>query len=292
MPTTLPLPSSNALPEAARPGDARPAPSARAELAELWQARELLWAFVRNDLRVRYLGSSIGFFWTVVNPMVELLTYTFVFNFVLGVTFHPSQNRGGYVLFLFCAMVSWNAFADGAVRATTSISQHAHLIRKLNFPAIVLPAHVVASAVVNQCFRLFILMIGCILIGDGLTWHVLLVPIFVLIQATFTLGVGLLLSTLNVYFRDMSHWVNAGLMVAMFVTPVFYPASQYPREFVLLLYPNPMAQLIGIFQGLILNHHIPEALTSLLYAGLASIIALVVGASVFAHNRRTFADLV
>ena len=67
-------------------------------------------------------------------------------------------------------------------------------------------------------------------------------------------GIGLLLATMNVYFRDMSHWVEAGLRIGMFVTPVFYPASAYPREFVLLLYPNPMAQFVGIFQALLLAH--------------------------------------
>lgn len=274
--------------EAPRPS----APSALAELRELWLARSLLWSFVQNDLRVRYVGSSIGFFWTVVNPILELVTYTFVFNVLLSVKFHPTQNTGDYVLFLFCGMVAWNAFADGITRATTTITNHAHLIRKLNFPAIVLPAHVVLSAVVNQGFRLLILSLGCILIGDGLTWHLLLVPIFVVVQAAFTLGAGLLLATFNVYFRDMGHWVNAALMIGMFVTPVFYPASAYPRRFVLLLYPNPMAQLIGIYQGLMLNHHIPEAVSSLVYAVLCAAISLLLGASVFAHHRRKFADLV
>jgi lipopolysaccharide transport system permease protein len=89
----------------------------------------------------------------------------------------------------------------------------------------------------------------------------------------------------------MGHWVNAGLMIGMFVTPVFYPASAYPRQFVLLLYPNPMAQLVGIYQSLLLNQQVPAA-SSMLYAAVTAGIALVVGASVFAHNRRAFADLV
>lgn len=280
------------LPTEAPPPPRRAEPGAIAELWELWRARALLRSFVWNDLRVRYLGSSIGFFWTVINPVLELVTYTFVFNVLLDVKFHPSQKTGDYVLFLFCGMVAWNAFADGITRATTSITNHAHLIRKLNFPAIVLPAHLVLSSVVNQSFRLLILSLGCLLIGDGLSWHLLLVPIFVLIQAAFTLGAGLMLATLNVYFRDMGHWVNAALMIGMFVTPVFYPASAYPRKFVLLLYPNPMAQFIGIYQGLMLNHHVPEAISSLVYAALCAGISLLIGASLFAHSRRKFADLV
>lgn len=271
---------------------AEPAPvTVRGELLELWRARQLLWAFVWNDLRARYVGSSIGFFWTVVNPILELVTFTFVFHVLIGIKYHPTGDTTQYVLFLFCGMVVWNTFADGITRATTSIRTHAHLVRKINFPSIVLPAHVVLSAVVNQGFRLLILLLGMLLIGDGISWHVALLPPFLVLQACFTLGVGLMVATLNVYFRDMGHWVEAALRIGMFVTPVFYPASAYPREFVLLLYPNPMAQFVGISQGLLLNQHIPFV-NSMLWAALTSIAALVAGVWVFAHNRRQFADLV
>ena len=270
---------------------APPPASVRGELVELWRARALLWAFVWNDLRSRYVGSSIGFFWAVMNPIFELVTFTFVFHTLIGIKFHPSGNTTHYVLFLFCAMLAWSGFADGITRATTSIRDRAHLLRKINFPPIVLPAHVVLSAMVNQLFRLLILLFGMIILGDGITWHVLLLPPFILLLACFTLGIGLLLATMNVYFRDMSHWVEAGLRIGMFVTPVFYPASAYPREFVLLLYPNPMAQFVGIFQALLLNHQVPF-FNSMLWAALSAVAALLVGASVFAHNRRQFADLV
>ncbi len=267
------------------------APSALGELRALWSARHLVAALVRDDLRARYTGSSIGFFWTVLVPILELVVYTFVFHVLIGVKFHPSGNTLHYVLFLFCGMVSWNAFADGLVRATTSIREHAHLVRKLNFPTIALPAHLVASAVVNQLFRVAVLLAAMLLFGRGLSWHLLLVVPFLVVQAMLTLGVGLLMATLNVYFRDTSHWVNAALMLGVFITPVFYPASEYPRQFVLLLYPNPMAQLVGIFQGLLLEQHVPF-FNSMLWAVVTATLALVVGASVFAHNRRRFADLV
>jgi ABC-type polysaccharide/polyol phosphate export permease len=286
-----PAPTESPAPAPVRRAAHPPRPTVLGELGELVRARRLLWAFVWNDLRARYVGSSIGFFWTVVNPILELVTYTFVFHVLIGVKFHPSGNTTHYVLFLFCGMVAWNAFADGITRATTSIRDHAHLLRKINFPAIVLPAHLVLSSVVNQLFRLFILLVAMVLFGDGLTWHVLLLPPFLFVQACFTIGIGLLLATMNVYFRDMSHWVNAALMIGMFVTPVFYPASAYPRQFVILLYPNPMAQIVGIYQGLLLNHHVPF-LNSMLWAVMAAVAALVVGASAFAHSRRQFADLV
>lgn len=268
------------------------APSAVSELGALWAARRLFWSLTLSDLRVRYLGSSIGFFWAAVNPILEILTYTFVFHLLLQVRFHSGQTTSQYVLFLVCGMVAWHGFSDGVVRATSSITSHGHLLRKVNFPAVVLPAQMVAVALVNQLFRTAVLLVFCILIGDGLSWHVLLLPLVLLTQAMFCLGVGMFLAVLQVYFRDVTHWVNAALMIGMFITPVVYPASAYPRAFVLLLYPNPMAQYIGIYQSLLLGHRLPAALTSVLYGLLVAGLALVVGASVFAHNRRRFADMV
>lgn len=266
-------------------------PSALGELAALWQARTLLAAFTRNEIGARYVGSSLGLFWTIIIPLLELLTYTFVFHTLLSVSFHPAGTTQHYVLFLFCGMLAWAGFADGITRCTTCITDHAHLVRKLNFPAIVLPAHLVLSTLVNQGFRFVILLLGMLLIGDGWSWHVVLALPFFLVQAALTLGVGMFLATLNVYFRDMGHWVNAALMFGMFVTPVFYPASAYPRQFILLLAPNPMAQFIGIYQSFLLNQDFPP-ITSMLYAVIVSGVALMVGASVFAHNRKEFPDLV
>ena len=269
----------------------RPPPSALNELRGLWRARSLLAAFTRNELRARYVGSSMGLFWTVLTPILELLTYTFVFHTLLGVGFHTEGTTQHYVLFLFCGMLAWAGFADGITRCTNCITDNAHLVRKLNFPAIVLPAHLVLSTLVNQMFRFAILLIGMLVLGDGWSWEILMALPFFAVQAALTLGVGLFLSTLNVYFRDMGHWVSAGLMIGMFVTPVFYPASRYPRQFLLLLYPNPMAQFIGIYQASLLNQTVP-IVTSMIYVCAVSWVALMVGASVFAHNRREFPDLV
>ena len=252
--------------------------------------RRLLLAFVLTDLKNRYVGSSVGFFWTVLTPLMELLTYTFVFHGLIGVSFHPEAGWLHYALFLFCGMVTWMAVTDAVVRATTSIKEHAHLIKKVNFPCIVLPAHMVASAVLNQGLRLTLLFITLAIFGDGLSWHIVLVPLFVVIQAMFTLGLGLFLSTLSVYFRDTIHWVNAMLLLWMFVTPIFYPAAVYPKPFILLLQLNPLAHLVGVYQELILNQRLPDVrqmLLTVVFAGFA----FVIGYSVFSHHRRKFADL-
>lgn len=267
-----------------------PAP-APGGFAELMAHRRLLWAFVASDLKNRYVGSSIGFFWTVVTPLLELATYTFVFHGLIGVNFHPEGGYAHYALFLFCGMVTWLSMADALVRASTSIREHGHLIKKVQFPSIVLPAHVVAASVLNQLIRIGVLAAGCLVLGVGVSWHLLLVPLVVLAQSVFTVGLGLMLATVSVYFRDTVHWINAVLLLWMFITPIFYPAAVYPKRFILLLQLNPMAHLVGVYQELILNHRLPHP-NSLLVVLMMSTFSLLVGYAVFSYHRERFPDLV
>jgi ABC-type polysaccharide/polyol phosphate export permease len=260
------------------------------ELKDLWAHRALLSNFVINDLKTRYIGSSIGLLWTVVTPLMELITYTFVFHIILDVKFTAMGGTIHYSLFLFCGMVAWFGFADGVTRATDSIVDHAHMIKKVNFPAAILPAHLVLSAGINQIIRFGILALGVVFVGRGPGPTFLLLPAFILLQAVFTLGLAFLLSTANVFFRDTSHWVGALLTPWMFLTPIFYPPKAYPQSFYLLLQLNPMSHIVGIYQEIVLNQTLPD-FRQVMFAVLFSVSMLVIGFSVFVHHRRSFADL-
>ncbi len=265
--------------------------SATQGLFDLWRARRLMWRFVSNDLRNRYTGSAVGFFWTVVNPLMELVTYTFVFHVLIGVTFHPAGGWTHYALFLFCGMVTWFGVQEGVTRATTAIQTHGHLIKKVSFPVLVLPGYVVLAALVNQVIRLGVLCAGALVVGQGLSWHLLLMPFVLAIQVAFVLGLGLLLSTAQVFFKDTIHVVKAVLLIWMFVTPIFYPAAVYPKEAVLLLQLNPLAHLVGVYHELILNHRLPHP-HNILVVTVIGLFTLLVGYAVFHHHRDRFSDLV
>jgi ABC-type polysaccharide/polyol phosphate export permease len=156
---------------------------------------------------------------------------------------------------------------------------------------VILPAHLIISSVMNQCIRLIVLMSAAIIMGHGLTWHIALVPFVVLVQMMLVLGIGLMVATASVYFRDTVHWLNSILLLGMFLTPIFYPANVYPERFKVLLQFNPLAHLVGVYQELILNHRFPHH-HSLIISGIVSLVCLLVGYSVFHHHRDKFADLV
>jgi len=264
---------------------------ASAGIFVLWKFRSLLLDFVKQDLKHRYTGGSLGFFWTVVTPLLELITYTFVFHGLIGISFHPQAGWTNYALFLFSGMVAWLAMSDGISQAAASVTNHSHLIKKVNFPTLILPTHLVLSATVNQAIRFAVLIVSTLFITGNMSWHILLLPFVIFLQMAFTLGLGLLLSVSNVYFRDTNHWVNAMLLMWMFITPVFYPAASYPKKFILMLQLNPLAHLVGVYRELILNHTMPHP-HSVIIIMVTAILSLLVGYSVYHHHQRRFSDFI
>ena len=258
-------------------------------LRSLWRHRSLLLDFVRRDFNNRYFGGALGVIWTIATPLVELCIYSFVFHGLMGIRFHPEGGWGNYALFLFGGMVTWLAFSDGLSHAASSISHHSNLIKKVHFPLLLLPSHIVLSAVINQLLRVLVLVGAVLLIEGQISFFVLLVPFVMMVQALFTLGLSLLLCTFHVYFRDTQHWVNAVLLMWMFITPVFYPAASYPTKFTLLLQLNPLAHLVGIYRELLLNHSFPHP-NSLIIVLVVSVLTFFFGYSVFSHHQRVFAD--
>ena len=264
---------------------------ATAGLGVLWSHRSLLWDFVQFDLKQRYTGGSLGFFWTVVTPLLELITYTFVFHGLLGIRFEEQSGWTHYALYLFCGMVTWLSFSDGLSQSAVSLTNNGHLIKKIRFPTLLLPTHLVLSATVNQVIRCLVLIVAIVGFTHNLSWTVALVPFVMVLQFVFTLGVGLLLSVGTVYFRDMTHWVNAILLLLMFLTPVVYPAAIYPRQYSLLLQLNPLAHLVGLYRELLLNGVFPH-FHSIIIVSVTSALSLLIGYSVFHHHQRQLADVV
>ena len=264
---------------------------ASAGLSVLWTHRSLLWDFVQFDLRQRYTGGSLGFFWTVVTPVLELITYTFVFHGLLGIQFDGQSGWTHYALYLFSGMVTWLAFSDGLSQAAISLTNNGHLIKKIHFPTLILPTHLVLSAAINQCIRCMVLLVMSVFFIQQVHWTIAFVPIVMAFQLIFTLGWGLLVSVGTVYFRDMNHWINASLLLLMFLTPVVYPAAAYPRQYSLLLQLNPLAHLVGVYRELLLNGNFPH-IHSVIIVAVTSVLSLVIGYSVFHHHQRNLSEVV
>ncbi len=252
---------------------------------------ELTRSFVIKDVRTRYVGSLMGFFWTVVHPLLELLTYTFVFTIILQVRFEDHYSMGTNALFLFCGMVPWLTLSESLSRCTNSVRENSHLIRKVRFPPSVLCSYIVLSETVSQITRFGLLFLAALAIGQGLTFHVLIILPVLALQVLFTVGLSMFLATTQVFFKDTLHLLSPALMIWLFITPIFYPAHLFPKIFTPFLMLNPLAHLIGIYRELILNHRLPHW-GSVVIFGTCALLVFALGSFVFHRHSKRFADLV
>lgn len=214
---------------------------------ELWDYRYLLRNLVSRDLKVRYKSSALGIVWSVLNPLLIMAVFSIVFDKFLG---------GGifaYPVFVLVGIMPWNSFNGSATGGTGSIVNNSSLVNKVYFPRIILPTTIVLSNLVNLLIVLGILLIMLYWFGIGLTVHVLWVPVILLAQVMFTLGLVYFLSAAQVFLRDIAQIVEVGLLAGFFLTPIFYSVDQFCRTLLfgiafeparVMRWINPMASII------------------------------------------------
>ena len=219
-------------------------------LAKLIRYRGLIQSLVARELKARYRGSVLGFLWSFINPLLLLSIYTFVFTVVL-----PNRNpiAQPYAVFMFCGILPWNWFASSLLEASTALVSGGNLIKKVLFPAEILPLVNVFANMVH--FFLGLTILGAFVIAyrhwpdpAGLAWF----PVAVLVQLVFTMALALFFSALTVHFRDMKDLLSNVLMFWFFATPIIYPwldpnVIAYRRLFDL----NPFTHLAVSYQEIL-----------------------------------------
>jgi len=257
-------------------------------LRHLTRYRGLVQSLVARELKARYRGSVLGFFWSFINPLLLLLTYTFVFSFVLP---RGASNLEPYALFLFCGILPWTWFSSSLSESANVLMVGGNLIKKVLFPAEVLPLVTVLANMVHFFLGLPILIIFLVyyrapLQVSELVWF----PVVVFVQLLLTLGLALILSALTVHFRDLKDILANLLTFWFFATPIIYPMSQAPSMARNLLNLNPFAHLAISYQE-ILFYPGPFGHWKWLFAlGVASVGLFLLGYFIFDRLRDSFAE--
>jgi ABC-type polysaccharide/polyol phosphate export permease len=259
--------------------------------------RNLLYNFVIRDLRGKYAGSSFGLFWAIAQPLIMLVVYTVVFSIILDIRMKPGAPTIDSALLIFCGMVPWLAFAEGLQRATNSIVDNANLIKKVAFPAGILPSHIIISTMLNMLVGMVIIIVAMLALKGRFGAALAFLPVMLLLQFIFTVGLAWFLCSVNVFFRDTTHIVAMLVMIWMFCTPIFYPAEMIyrnpslPRIFVDIYRANPMALLLRGYRDIFYDGNFPQ----IHVVGACAIwaaIAFLIGYLTFRRAQWKFADLV
>jgi len=262
------------------------------EIKNLFRHRYLLTELVKRDFRAKYIGSKVGLLWSLIAPVVRLLIFIFIFSVVLKVRFDAKEGITNFALYLVCGILPWFSFQQSIVRSETILLENSNLVKYIVFPAKIFPLYVVISSLVDQIIGLAFFVLAVILITQ--TLNILTLPfilVVLLFQLIFTLGLSWFFSTLNILFRDTFHMVDLALMVWMYLTPIFYPASLIPSGVKFIIKLNPMAYLIKFYRDILLRGKLPDT-DELLVFLLIAIVVFLTGYYVFEKNQSKFADLI
>jgi ABC-type polysaccharide/polyol phosphate export permease len=203
-----------------------------ARLADFAGTRELTLNLTLRELRGRYKRSVLGWTWSLLNPLATVAIYTIVFSFFLKIE-PPVGDPSGldtFALFLICALVPWNFFSNGINGSMGSLLANANLIKKVYFPRELLVVSTIASLVVTLGIELGVVCVILLVVGNMVIPWIPVLLLLMAIQTVFVLGIGLVLSTCNVYYRDIQHLVGILLQVLFYLTPIVYPMSLVPKE--------------------------------------------------------------
>lgn len=264
--------------------------------------RDLLYNLVVRDLKVRYKHSVLGFFWSLLNPLLLMLVFTFVFTQLLP----ADEKKPAFHIFFLTALLPWNWCATSVSGTLASIVGNAHLIKKVYFPREMLPVSVVLSNMVNYLLSLPALLLFMVFLREGLSTgpidasctHVCLseqllwLPVLIATQALFLAGLGFFLAALNVFFRDTSVLVEVGLSAWFFLTPIIYDAEDVVPDYTgLMYYLNPMASIIAVYRNIFYYNQSgsPDALF-ILRTLVTCLVIFVLGYLFFMRTSRKFGE--
>jgi lipopolysaccharide transport system permease protein len=263
----------------------------RYPLVSIWCNRSLIRSMVRRDILGRYRGSFGGVFWTVLNPLLLMATYLFVFGVVLHTHSGKDPSRAGFVLYFLCGMLPWLALSEAVGRAPFVILDYRNFVKKLVFPLETLPVNLALAALVTEAFGLGIFLVLLLATRGAVPWTVLWLPVLVIPQVLFTMGLSWFFAALGVYVRDLGQIIGFLLTLWFFLTPICYPVESLPRQALPLLARNPMFFLVRAYREIFLGRRAPDP-AGLWKFWVLALLLFFAGHAWFHRLRKTFADVI
>ena len=257
------------------------------KLSELLAYRELMYFLIWRDVKVRYKQTALGFAWAIIQPLMTMI----VFSVFFGKLGKLSSDGVPYPIFSFAALVPWTLFSNGLTQATNSLVGNSNLIKKVYFPRLIIPIATVLAGVIDFLIAFAMLLVLMVFYGIAPTTNALMLPVFLVLTLTTSLGVSLWLSALNVEYRDVKYVIPFLSQIWLFATPIAYSSTLLEEPWRTIYGLNPMVGVVEGFRWALLGTNTQPGFM-VLASGLASLLLLVSGAYYFRRMEKTFADVV
>ncbi|MBW4523136.1 MAG: ABC transporter permease [Scytolyngbya sp. HA4215-MV1] len=249
----------------------------------LSQQIDLLHELVSRDMKILYKRSMMGIAWTLINPLLQLAVFAFIFQIVLPV------NIPRYSSFVFSGLLVWNWFQSSLFQATGVITNNRPLIRQPGFPVSILPVVTVMTGLIHFCLALPILIIFIAIDGIAITPALMYLPVLLLLQFVLTVSLTYPLAAVNVSFRDTQHILGVLLQLLFYLTPLFYDISHVPDRLQSVYYLNPMVILVESYRQIMI-HGMPPNWSVLGILSLVSLAILPIGHRIFKRQSNRFVE--
>lgn len=257
--------------------------------ADLWRYRELFLILAWRDISVRYKQTIIGILWAILRPFFTMVVFTVIFGRIAKL---PSDGSAPYALMVFAAMLPWHLFSNALSESSNSLINNTNLIGKIYFPRMIIPAATLVDTSVDFLIS-FIILIGMMIyyqFAPG--WHILLLPSFIILALLASFGPGLLITALNVKYRDFRYVIPFIVQLGLYVSPVGFSSKVVPKQWRLLYSLNPMVGVIDGFLWCILGGDSPIYIPGFILSLAIIAFFLWLGVSRFRKMEKIFADLI
>ena len=254
------------------------------KLKEIYEYRLMIYSLVKRDLRGKYKGSVLGFMWTFVNPLLQLLVYNMVFSIIM------KAGVDKFYLYLFVGLIPWLFFSAAITGGSTCIIAQKDLIKKIRFPREIIPISFVTSQFVNMLLSFIVVIVVSLLSDVKLTIEgILCLPVIMIVEYLMALGIALISSSLTVYFRDLEHILAIVAMAWLYATPICYPETMVPEKYLSLYRLNPVTPIVNAYRDVLYYGRTPD-LRTLILAVLIGIVTVLLGILIFGRLQRRFAE--
>ncbi|MBI5282284.1 MAG: ABC transporter permease [Candidatus Solibacter usitatus] len=259
-------------------------------LRVLVERRSLIYQMVRRDFETRFVGSAAGWLWTIIHPLVLLVSWVFVFQYCMKIK--PPEGAGdSYTLYLFCGYLPWLLFQETVQRSAGSLLEQANLITKTVFPSEIIPVTIYLSSLASHVIAVSLGVFMVRFMAGYFSVVIVLLPVYALLLGLFAVGIGWIVASLQVYLRDTAQVVVVALVGWFWMTPIFIDEQSFPAGARFLVHWNPMAYVVNGYRRLMLpGDGLPAAGDLLLLAAIA-LAVFCAGGVFFRHLKRGFADV-
>ena len=252
---------------------------------DLWRFRELFYILSWRDIKVRYKQTVLGAAWSIIRPLLTTIIFTVVFSKIAKL---DNPGNAPYALMVFAGMLPWQFFSNALSESSNSLIGNANLITKVYFPRLIIPASSVITSLVDFAISFLILIVMMFWYQYIPSWHIVFLPIFILLAFMCAFGVGLYLTAVNVKYRDFRYIIPFIIQFGLYITPVGFSSAVIGEKWKLLYALNPMVGVIDGFRWCILGD--PMNWRSFVFSLVVVIVFLIIGVTYFRKMEKSFAD--